>query len=963
MSGITSGVGIFSGINSTSLINQLLAVEARPRTQAQARVVQLQLQSSAYLDLNSKLTALRTASAVFRTSNTFQTKTATSSDGEVATATATNAAAAGTYTMLVDRLVSTQQVLSRGFANRDSSSVGATEMTFETADARLDRDVNLADLRDGSGISRGRITITDSGNRSATIDLSRTTTVNEVLDAINNNGTAQVRAKVQDGKFVVTDNSGGSLTIADAAGYTTATSLGIAGTAAGGTMTGSAVYGLNANTSLATLNDGGGVSIRPTSTVDGYSFSITIDDGSDTTDVRVNLGDVWEMRGTPPVQTKVAGAVTTVGGAIQRINDAITAAGFTNIAASIDQTNGRIVLQDTTNTRTMSLVENSGTTAKDLGLLVAGGSASSLINGKRVLAGLNSTLTASLNGGAGISGDGVLNITTRSGFAFNVNVSSYATVDEMLAAVTAASGTVSGTSRITASLNSNGTGIRLTDNTGGGGNLIVTGTNGSDTAASLGISTGAAGVAAATVNSGNLQHRYIARGTQLSTLNGGRGVGTGKFRLTDSTGGIAEVDIASDSKTVGDVIDEINSRGLRIQARINTNGDGIELYETIPNGGAAGTVKIKVEDTQGTVGKLLNIVGEAEDVGAENKINGSFERKVELSAADTLDQIMAKINAAKVGVTASVIRDGLGSTPFRLNLTSGVSGSEGRFVLESGNFDFGLTTLDAGNDSRVFFGATDPARAMVSGGSTNSVDSLLNGVRIDLKRASTEAVTLTVSNDTDAIETAIGTFVEVFNTAIDRIAFHTKYTAETNRASALTGDSTALELRSALFRTVQGSGQNASGRYTKLAEIGIKVGQGSQLEFDVEKFRQKMAEDPAAVEAMFTTRAVTDDSFREIAPGIRVRNSSGSQTITSLGVVAAVEELAKGYVDSVSGVLATRSKGIDSQVDLQNKRIEAMTARLERRRTSLQRQFTTMESTIAKLQTQQSTLGSIQATG
>jgi flagellar hook-associated protein 2 len=236
-------------------------------------------------------------------------------------------------------------------------------------------------------------------------------------------------------------------------------------------------------------------------------------------------------------------------------------------------------------------------------------------------------------------------------------------------------------------------------------------------------------------------------------------------------------------------------------------------------------------------------------------------------------------------------------------------------------------------------------------------------VRIDLKRASTEAVTLTVSNDTEAIETAIGTFVEVFNTAIDRIAFHTKYTAETNRSSALTGDSTALELRSALFRTVQGSGRNASGRYTKLAEIGIKVGQGSQLEFDVEKFRRKMAEDPAAVEAMFTTREVTDDSFREIAPGIRVRNSSGSQTITSLGVVAAVEELAKGYVDSVSGVLATRGKGIDSQVELQNRRIESMTARLERRRTTLQRQFATMESTIAKLQTQQSTLGSIQATG
>ncbi|MFZ4572768.1 MAG: flagellar filament capping protein FliD, partial [Phycisphaerales bacterium] len=144
---------------------------------------------------------------------------------------------------------------------------------------------------------------------------------------------------------------------------------------------------------------------------------------------------------------------------------------------------------------------------------------------------------------------------------------------------------------------------------------------------------------------------------------------------------------------------------------------------------------------------------------------------------------------------------------------------------------------------------------------------------------------------------------------------------------------------------------------------GITVGQGSSLEFDVEKFRAKMAEDPGAVEQLFTAREVTDDSFREISPGIRVRNATGSQRITSLGVVASMEELAKSYVDSVTGVLTTKSKGVDRQVELQNGRIEAMTARLDRRKATLQRQFLAMETTIARLQSQQSSLGSIQQSG
>src|SRR5262249_33946055 len=161
--------------------------------------------------------------------------------------------------------------------NQDSSALGATSFTFESTAARLDKDMALADLNGGQGISRGKIVVTDSGGRSATIDLSKTLTINEVIDAINNNGTAQVTASVQGSKLVVTDTAGGNgMRISDATGYSTATSLGIVGTAAGTTITGTTVYSLASTTPLSELNDGNGVSIRNSAGTGAFSFVVNV---------------------------------------------------------------------------------------------------------------------------------------------------------------------------------------------------------------------------------------------------------------------------------------------------------------------------------------------------------------------------------------------------------------------------------------------------------------------------------------------------------------------------------------------------------------------------------------------------------------------------------------------------------------------------------------------------------------
>src|SRR4051812_23915729 len=154
MGGISSGTGLFSGIDTGSLIEQLLAIEARPKQLAQQRVLQLRQQQAAYLDLNSKVQALKSASAAFRTGNVFQSNKATSSNDNVLSATASIGAPPGSYPFVVDRLVSTQQLISRGFADASSTGVNAGTFTFEPAASRLDRETSLADLNAGDGVSR-----------------------------------------------------------------------------------------------------------------------------------------------------------------------------------------------------------------------------------------------------------------------------------------------------------------------------------------------------------------------------------------------------------------------------------------------------------------------------------------------------------------------------------------------------------------------------------------------------------------------------------------------------------------------------------------------------------------------------------------------------------------------------------------------------------------------------------------
>ena len=189
MSGISTGIGLISGIDTASLISQLMEIERRPVTNLQNRVQTIDAQRSAFLELSAQILSLQNVLTGLGRPSFFNRFLSTSSNEGILTATADSTASPGTYSFRVRSLVTNHALISRGFADRDQTPVGAGTVTIEGAAGRVNPSTLLETLNGGAGVRRGIITITDRSGATADIDLSTAVTVDDVLEAINTNPT------------------------------------------------------------------------------------------------------------------------------------------------------------------------------------------------------------------------------------------------------------------------------------------------------------------------------------------------------------------------------------------------------------------------------------------------------------------------------------------------------------------------------------------------------------------------------------------------------------------------------------------------------------------------------------------------------------------------------------------------------------------------------------------------------
>ncbi|MBD8092244.1 flagellar filament capping protein FliD [Pseudomonas fluorescens] len=303
----------------------------------------------------------------------------------------------------------------------------------------------------------------------------------------------------------------------------------------------------------------------------------------------------------------------------------------------------------------------------------------------------------------------------------------------------------------------------------------------------------------------------------------------------------------------------------------------------------------------------------------------------------TLQQVRDSINAqySSVGLSANILTDSTGS----------------RLVMTSTNTGVG-TDITMGGNSGLEVGTsvvTQPLNAQYTIDGTaqesksNTLTDAISGVSIKLTavsplpsgvtdpKAQRVASTITIARNNDTLKSSVKGFVDTYNALMTAIGTETKVTSNPDGSttpSALTGDATMRSLQQALRNEMNALA--GTGTLKSLAQFGVNTDSSTgKLSIDDKVFGAAIATNPTDIGGIF----------------------NGDN-----GLLARMKSATDSYALSNTGVLATRSTTLSTNLkDLQNQQ-DALTARMAALKTSLTAKYTTMNNLVAQLTSQRSSV-------
>lgn len=186
---IISSTGLFSGLETNKIIDQLMSLERRPLEVLNKKKNDYEMKISSYGNLSNLLTTLKNTLSALK-KNSFLEVNANSSDNTIFTATAKPSAVEGTYNIKIMRIATSQTLYSQVFSSPDEAVADLSQYSTQKIQIQVGSNTPL------------EITIDENNN-----------TFSGIRDAINN-AKAGVRASiVNDGtgyRLVLNSNATGA---------------------------------------------------------------------------------------------------------------------------------------------------------------------------------------------------------------------------------------------------------------------------------------------------------------------------------------------------------------------------------------------------------------------------------------------------------------------------------------------------------------------------------------------------------------------------------------------------------------------------------------------------------------------------------------------------------------------------------------------------------------------------------
>lgn len=325
--------------------------------------------------------------------------------------------------------------------------------------------------------------------------------------------------------------------------------------------------------------------------------------------------------------------------------------------------------------------------------------------------------------------------------------------------------------------------------------------------------------------------------------------------------------------------------------------------------------------------------------GATFTANGAGAKSVTISSSNnTLTGIRDAINAAKAGVTASIVNDGSGA-PYRLSLAVNNSGADKSLRISVAG-DAPLSSLlshDASATQNLAETATASNAEFSLDGvaitkSSNSVTDALEGVTINLLKANIGATTqISVLRDSTATKSAADSLVKAYNDVNTTLKNLGAFNAASKTGTILQGDVTLITLHARIRATLTDALKGAAGSYNNLSQIGIAFTKEGTLALDSAKFQTALDEAPDDIAPLFaavgraTDSAIRYDSSTDATkPGkydinisqLATKGTQVGSAAAALTITAGVNDSFTANVDGVSAVITLTANTYASAADL-----------------------------------------------
>lgn len=288
------------------------------------------------------------------------------------------------------------------------------------------------------------------------------------------------------------------------------------------------------------------------------------------------------------------------------------------------------------------------------------------------------------------------------------------------------------------------------------------------------------------------------------------------------------------------------------------------------------------------------------------------------SSNNSLQGIMDAINAANIGVTASIVNDG-SSSPYRLELTSSSGAKHSMSIAVSGDstlqslLGYNPTSTTGQNLTQTVAGqdAAFTVNGLSVASSTNTDTSAIPGVTLNLLKIGSSS--LAITNDAASVQKAVQSFVSSYNTLHSATSSLTAYDSTTQTGGPLIGDYTAMSVETKLSGILVSAvpGLSSGAGITTLAQLGISLNKDGSLSLNNATLQSAISSNLADIGAMFASVGkATDSLVNYVGSTSNTQPGSYSVAVSQL----ATQGKAVGNANLNSGITIT--SGVNDSLSL-----------------------------------------------